>query len=134
MATDNRQLTLLAFVGRVGLALLFILGATNKIMNYAMTHARMEHVGLVPADVLLPMTIALEAIGGTLIIVGRARWVLGAACTLAVFTLATNWFFHPFWQLNGEIQRLELSLFFKNVAIAGALLYVGATESRRQIS
>ena len=131
--TDQRYSPVLAFVGRVGLALLFLLGATNKLINYSMTHARMEQAGLVPADVLLPLTIALEALGGVLIIVGRGRWVLGAACALAVFTLATNWFFHPFWRLDGTMQQLELSLFFKNIAITGALLYVGATENRDQV-
>jgi putative oxidoreductase len=118
----------LGALGRIGLASLFILAGANKIFSYAPTAARMEEAGLSPSGLLLPATIALELVGGLMIALGL-RWRQHAAIALCVFTIATNIFFHRFWELSGWVAQLELSLFFKNVAIAGALLYFAAKES-----
>lgn len=107
--------------GRIGLASLFLLGGANKIISFSATAARMEEVGLAPAVLLLPATIALELIAGSILAL-NTRFASLAALALAAFTLATNVFFHPFWAITGELRALELSLFFKNVAIAGALV------------
>lgn len=121
----------LALIGRAGLASLFLLGGLNKILTFGETEARMIEVGLQPAALLLPATIALELIGGACVIYGR-RPAVFAAAALAIFALATNLWFHRFWELSGEIAALELSLFFKNVAIAGALVFVSAAEAGRR--
>lgn len=118
-------------IGRTGLASLFLLGGINKILNYQNTLVSMNEVGLVPATALLPLTIMLELGGALIIIAGRPK-VHYAAFTLALFTLATNWFFHDFWNMSGETAQLELSLFFKNIAIAGALIFLGGFYLRRQ--
>jgi putative oxidoreductase len=112
-------------IGRIGLASLFMLAALNKLLNYGATQAQMAGVGLEPSAILLPLTIALEGVGGLLVASGL-RWGSYAGVVLAVFTLATNVLFHRFWELDGTVAQLQLSLFFKNVAIAGALLYVAA--------
>jgi putative oxidoreductase len=114
--------------GRALIASLFILAAINKIMTFGPTAARMTDAGLVPAFLLLPATIALEGIGGLLVLRG-GRFAAPAALLLAIFTLATNVVFHRFWLLDGAIRTLEVSLFFKNVAIVGALVYVAGTIS-----
>ncbi|MEO1306122.1 MAG: DoxX family protein [Pseudomonadota bacterium] len=118
---SDRTAAVLPGIGRLGLASLFILGGINKALNYQSTLERMSDVGLTPASLLLPATIALELIGGACVAYGR-RPAAFAALALFVFTLATNYWFHRFWELDGEIAALELSLFFKNVAIAGGLL------------
>lgn len=112
-------------LGRCGLASLFILGGVNKVMTFEATAARMETVGLSPAEALLPMVIALELIGGVLVALAGPSFRV-AALMLAGFTLATNVYFHDFWTMEGHIAELELSLFFKNIAIAGALILVAA--------
>ncbi|CDO60255.1 putative membrane protein [Candidatus Phaeomarinobacter ectocarpi] len=110
-------------MGRVVLASLFVLGGLNKLVNYAATQVQMSEVGLWPA--LLPLVIALELGGGLVVALGRWGAVF-AALALAAFTLATNIFFHDFWAMSGEMAALELSLFFKNVSIAGGLLFAAA--------
>ncbi len=110
-------------IGRVALASLFLLGAVNKVALWDETLARMEGVGLSPAVILLPMTVSLELLGGLAIAYGRRPWVR-IGFVLGVYTLATNLFFHRFWELDGALRSLELSLFFKNVAIAGGLVAI----------
>ncbi|MEO0400643.1 MAG: DoxX family protein [Pseudomonadota bacterium] len=116
--------------GRIGLASLFLLGAVNKVADYAATAARMEAVGLAPTSLLLPLVIALELIGGGMVAVG-VRYAHVAASILAAYTLATNAFFHRFWMLEDPVRALELSLFFKNVSIAGGLLLAAAVFASR---
>ena len=119
-------------IGRVLLASLFLLGSLNKIISYSVVAERMDAVGLVPAGVLLPATISLELIGGTVVALGlRYAWV--AALVLCAFTLATNVYFHRFWELSGEVRALELSLFFKNVAIAGGLLLTASVLNAKHL-
>lgn len=120
----------LTVIGRSGLASLFILGGINKLVSYQETQARMVDVGLAPAAILLPATILLELIAGLSVAYGR-RLAIYAAPALFAFTLATNLWLHRFWELEGEIATLELSLFFKNIAIAGALLFVFGSEIGR---
>lgn len=109
--------------GRVALASLFLLGGASKLASFGETAARMAEAGLVPATPLLCATIALEIVGGGAVALGR-RFALPACLALAAFTLATNAVFHDFWSYEGERRALELSLFFKNLSIAGGLLYV----------
>lgn len=121
----------LAVIGRAALGSLFVLGGINKIINYAATQTAMEHVGLAPASVLLPATIAFELGAGLIVVGGIRRWLPWAAGALALFTLATNAYFHAFWTLEGDMRQVELSLFFKNLAIAGALVCL-ASQRRTQ--
>jgi putative oxidoreductase len=126
-----KQAHLWILVGRVLLASLFILGGLNKILNYADTLAMMRGAGLEPASLLLPPTIALEFGGGLLVAFGR-RFAIPAALALALFTIATNIVFHRFWSMAGPDAALQLSLFFKNVSIAGGLLFVASASAREQ--
>lgn len=114
--------------GRVMLASLFILGGLNKIFNFAETVLSMESAGMVFANGLLPFVILLELVAGTFIAFARPgyRW---AALALAGFTLLTNIFFHDFWTMSGLARELELSLFFKNISIAGALIFIASLPS-----
>lgn len=123
----------LTVIGRTGLASLFLLGGLNKLLAYSETMDRMAAEGLVPASILLPMTILLELSGGIALVAGRFPAFL-AGLALALFMLATNAAFHRFWELSEPIASLELSLFFKNISIAGALVYVAMTERARTMS
>jgi putative oxidoreductase len=117
--------------GRIILASLFLFAGLLKVTDYEGVLSQMTEAGLSPSWLLLPPTIVLELGGGLVLAIGR--W--GAALTalvLAVFTLATNYFFHDFWTMEGEIAGREGALFLKNVAIAGALLFVSGTLWRRK--
>ncbi|MEM7702766.1 MAG: DoxX family protein [Pseudomonadota bacterium] len=115
--------SIILHAGRVLLASLFILGGINKILNFSATAESMTQVGLPFASLLLPMVVALELGGGLIVAFGK-KGVFPVATALALFTLATNLVFHDFWAVTGREAELQLSLFFKNIAIAGGLLFV----------
>jgi len=114
--------------GRCALASLFLLGGVNKAMSFEAVSTRMEAVGLLPSSILLPIVITLE-LGAGLLIATAGPFYRIAALILAGFTLTTNVYFHDFWTMQGDVRELELSLFFKNIAIAGALLFVATQQS-----
>jgi len=109
----------------MGLASLFVLGAFNKIANFDATAVRMNDAGLAFTLVLLPAAICLELVGGMLVAL-NLRWSAIAAICLAAYTILINGIFHQFWTLEEPFRVLELSLFFKNISIAGALLMVAS--------
>lgn len=115
-------------IGRVILSSLFILGGINKLLDYEPTAEYMANAGLPWIDITLPLVICLELGGGLLVAAGHSLFGSLSAAALAIFTLAVNLLFHDFWNVNDpELRRLELSLFFKNIAIIGGLIVVSST-------
>ena len=128
--SENWTQALVTF-GRVGLASLFILGGINKLINFGDVAGQMVGVGLPFTSALLPFVILLEIVGGLAVAIGRMGAVL-SALALAGFTIATNFVFHTFWSMEGQVAALELSLFFKNISIAGALILFAGMHTRLQ--
>ena len=103
----------LSLIGRLGLAILFIIAGWGKISGYDGTQQYMEAMGVPGA--LLPLTILLELGGGLAIAAGLyTRWV---ALALALFSFATALIFHADF---GD--AMQATSFWKNVAIAGGFL------------
>ncbi len=107
-----------ALVGRLLLAAIFIQAGWGKIGGYEATAAFMGKAG-VPGT-LLPLVIAVELLGGILIVIGwQTRLV---AIGLAVFTVLAAVFFHMnFGDRNQSVH------FMKNLAIAGGFLALAAS-------
>ena len=100
-------------LGRIMLALIFILAGVGKMMDPAGTMGYMHSVGL--PGVLLWPTIALEVLGGLAVAVGfKTRF---AAIALAIFSVATAVIFH-----RNFADQMQMILFLKNIAMAGGLL------------
>lgn len=110
MNTDD----VLALVGRLFLAIIFLASAFGKITNFDGTLAFMEGHGMPAATFFCAAAIAVEALGAISLILGyKTRWGAGA---LAVFLIAATWVFH-----TAPDQRIQL---LKNLAILGGLLNV----------
>lgn len=131
----EKSAPILVHVGRWGLCSLFILGGINKLMNPQRSLETMVEVGLPLPSVLIWAVIALELGGGLLVAAGaHARLAVsaaGMALILAAHTLATNVLFHDFWAQEGLRAELELSLFFKNIAVMGGLLLIAGLYARQ---
>jgi len=113
-----------ALVGRVLLALMFVIAGYGKITGYSGTAGFMASSGLPMVGVLLPLTILVELGGGIALIVGwKARW---AALAMAAFTLLASLVFHNFWTMQGDAAMTNTLFFWKNTAVIGGLLMVFA--------
>jgi putative oxidoreductase len=123
MMTPALQNTL-PLVGRILLALMFVIAGFNKIGNFAGTAAYIASKGLPAAELLAALTIVCEVGGGIALILGfKTRW---AALALAVFTLLASFFFHNFWAMPVDKQTVQQLMFMKNLAVAGGMLTIVA--------
>ena len=114
----------LALVGRILLALMFVLAGFSKIGGFAGTTGYIASVGLPAASLLAALTIVLEVGGGLAIMFGFfTRW---AALALAAFTLLASFIFHAYWSLPADQQMMQQLMFMKNISITGGLLVLAA--------
>lgn len=78
---------------------------------------------LVPwASLLLIVGIIFELLGSFLLLIAY-REKLGVAL-LILFLIPTTLLFHSFWFLEGPERELQLTMFLKNMAILGGLIFV----------
>ena len=134
-------------IGRIGLALIFIMGGISKIFNWSGSLAyvdatlsdwqayatglgfletvfnMIEPLGMV----LLVLGLVFELVGGISVLLGlKVSWGTGL---LVLFLIPTTLLFHPYWYLDGAAREMELIAFMKNIAILGGLLVLWASNS-----
>jgi putative oxidoreductase len=114
--------TLLAFFGRLMIALLFLVSGANKLMDLAGTNAMIESVGL-PGGLAVLVGL-FEVVAGLALVFGVATRT--TAVVLAAFCLVAAFFFH-----NDVTDPMQSAMLLKNVAIAGGLLALTALDSVR---
>ena len=114
----------LALVGRILLALMFVLAGASKIAGFAGTVGYIASKGLPAPALLAVLTIVAEVGGGLAIVFGfHARW---AALALAGFTLLASFIFHAFWSVPADQQMVQQLMFMKNISVAGGMLVLAA--------
>ena len=113
-----------ALIGRVMLAVLFLMAGLSKFGGLEGTAGYIASKGLPMPQVLAIGTAVVETVAGAMLIVGwQARW---AALALAAFTVLASLLFHNFWAMPAEQQMMQQQAFMKNFAIVGGLLLVFA--------
>lgn len=105
-------------LGRILLALIFIVSGVGKISDVAGTAGYIESAGL-PGILVWP-TIALEVLGGIAIVIGFQTRI--AAFALALFALAAAVLFH-----TNFADPMQSIMFMKNLSMAGGLLLLAAS-------
>lgn len=116
MNTINNTQTLFA---RILMSLIFILSGIGKIAAPAATMGYISAMGLPFPAIALGGAIAVEVIGGVLLLVGFRTKIVALA--LAAFTVVTGLIFHT--ALADQNQMIHL---LKNFAMAGGLLQIAA--------
>jgi putative oxidoreductase len=109
-------------VGRVLLALIFIIAGFGKITGFGGTVGYMQAYHMPMAQVLAVIAIIIELGGGLMVAVGwKARW---GAAALFIFVLVASFVFHAFWAVPADQAQLQNIMFMKNLAIMGGMLYI----------
>lgn len=111
----NALSPIVMLVGRVLMAIIFIVAGLGKIGGIEGTQGYMEMMG-VPGVLIYP-TIALEVLGGLAILIGFQTRI--AAFLLAGFTVLSGLLFH--FDLSNQ---MEMNNLMKNLAIAGGFLFL----------
>lgn len=116
--------TPLVVIGRVLLALMFIMAGYGKLSDISGTAGYIASGGLPMASVLAVVVGLLELLGGIAIAIGwQTRW---AALALGLFTLVASLLFHKFWAVAPDQAYMQQLLFMKNLSVAGGLFIVAA--------
>ena len=111
-------------VGRILLALIFLISGYGKIGGFSGTAGYMASKGIPFAEVALAITIVIELVGGIMLIVGwKARW---AALAIFLWLIPVTLMFHNFWAVDAAQYQNQFNHFLKNVTIMGGMLYVMA--------
>jgi putative oxidoreductase len=115
----NASTRYLPALGRVLIAVLFLLSGLNKIASPAATQAYIASAGL-PLPLLGYLAAVIVEVGGSiLLILGFQTRIV--ALVMALFTIAAALSFHH--NFGDQNQMIH---FFKNIAITGGLLQIVA--------
>ena len=122
---------ILITVGRVLLGIYFLLPGISKIPTYAGTTEYMLIHNIPMASILLPITIVLQLVLGTTLIIGYR--IKESALILAVLTIFINIGVHDFWNEypNTDVEH-ETQNFVKNLGIFAGLLVISAAHKVNQ--
>ena len=111
-------------LGRVLMALLFVPAGISKLTGFSGTVGYIKSVGLPLPEVGAAIAVIVELGVGLALLVGyKARY---AALVLALFTVAAAIGFHNFWAMEEAKVMINRIQFFKNLSIAGGLLFIAA--------
>lgn len=117
-----------AILGRIFVAVLFIVNGIGLIGNFGAVQGMMETMGLPVASVLLVVTIVLQIGGGVLILLGR--WQAETALIIAVWLIIATLVFHAPWSATPDTFDEQMIHFLKNIGLLGAMMLLVATDRR----
>lgn len=120
----NSSGSVVSLVGRILIALIFIISGAFKILGYSQTVGFAASKGLPLASVAIACAIVIEVLGGLAVLIGFKTRI--AAWILFLYLIPTTFVFHNFWTMTGMQQQDNMAHFMKNVAIMGALLLLGS--------
>ena len=113
-----------ALIGRIALGALFLWSGYGKLAHMAFNIGYMKAYGVPAPELLIWPALALELIGGAMLVIGwKARW---AAVALALLTAGATFIFHAYWGVAADQVLNQQIQFMKNLAILGGLLGVFA--------
>jgi putative oxidoreductase len=121
--TANLQ-HVVALVGRIALAAVFVFEGIHKLTSLDATAAYMARGGLPMVPVLLALSILVELGGGLAIALGwKARL---AAAAIAAFIVPVTLVFHVPFVADPQVGMAQTMQSLKNLAIFGGMLLVAA--------
>ena len=111
--------------GRLMIATIFLMSAVgNKIPKFSDVAGYMASEGVPIPQVMLAGAIVFLIAGSLSVIVGYKTHI-GAALLLVFLALAT-YFFHDFWNFDGQEQQMQMIQFMKNLSLMGTMVFLMA--------
>jgi putative oxidoreductase len=110
-------------IGRAMLAWFFLSAALDYAGRWHATITLMAMQGVPAPPLLLAVGIIVMLIGGISLLLGfHARY---GAMLLFAFTLLASILMHDYWDIKDTVTRAaDYEIFVRNIAIAGALLFI----------
>lgn len=122
--------SLIIFVARIALAVLFLWGGAMKLMGYAGFVGYLQTRGVPYPQVGAWIAIAIELLGAIALIFGVRTRAVGFA--MAVYAVVTAVLGHDFWNITEAALQQDAAVhFWKNLAIAGGFLLLIVTGAGR---
>ena len=122
--------SVLSLVGRLMIATIFLMSAIgNKIPQFSGVAEYMGSKGIPLPQLMLAGAIVF-LIAGSLSVIAGYQTRIGASLLL-VFLLLATYFFHDFWNFEGEEQQQQMIHFMKNLSMMGAMLLLIANGPGR---
>ena len=118
---------ILMHIGRVFLALYFLLPGISKFTSWESSVALMEAHNMAMIPFLLTIAGIAQVLGGTSLLLNR--YVVVCALGFALMTILINFNLHDFWNTyEGVNPEREAQNFFKNLGIFAGLLLLAAVH------
>ena len=118
---------ILMHIGRVFLALYFLLPGISKFTSWESSSALMEAHNMVMIPFLLTIAGITQVLGGISLLLNR--YVVLCALGFALMTILINFNLHDFWNTyEGVNSEREAQNFFKNLGIFAGLLLLAAAN------
>ena len=114
----------LPLLGRILIAVIFVLAGINQLGTMDETSANMASHGIPYPTNLVWGVVALELVGGIMLIAGLLTRLVALAFFFYTLTLAV--LFHPYWAFTGAAARTQHASFYEHLAMMGGMLFVVA--------
>lgn len=113
----------LSVLSRVMIAMIFLMSAVgNKIPKFNDVANLMASEGVPLPQIALAGAIVF-LVAGSLSVIAGFKTRSGAAMLL-VFLVFATYFFHDFWNFQGQEQQLQMIQFMKNISLMGTMLFL----------
>jgi putative oxidoreductase len=120
MAQNDRAL---AFVGRLLMAIIFLIAGAGKAMGFATTVGYFAKLGIPMPEVVTIVSIIVELGGGLALLAGFRLLIV--APIMAAFTFGAALIAHQFWNVTDPAMHMaQMNNFLKNVAMVGGFVMV----------
>lgn len=114
-----------SLLGRVMIATIFLMSAVgNKIPKFNDVAAYMASEGVPQPQIALAGAILFLIVGSLSVIAGfQVRFGAGL---LLVFLVLATYYFHDFWNMEGQEQQMQMIQALKNLSLMGTMLFLMA--------
>lgn len=113
----------LSIAGRLFIAVIFLLSALgNKIPQFQNVEEYMRSEGVPMPAVMLVGAIVFLLVGGASVVTGYKIQI--GASLLLVFLILATYFFHDFWNFEGEQAQQQMIQFMKNLSLMGTMMFL----------